>query len=77
MTPQELRRLAQEKIRSGTLPCSEHPQTWGGPGRGSLCSLCDSVIRAEHAELEVDVPDRRTLTVTTLLFHIPCHRGLD
>lgn len=75
MTPEQMRRLAREKIRDGLLPCSEHPQTWGGPGSGSHCSLCDTMVQPEHTELEVDVSDRRKLVVTTLRFHVPCHRA--
>ena len=55
MSSQELRHMARAKIRNGELPCSEHPKTWGGRGRGAPCSVCGTAVEAEQLEFEVEV----------------------
>lgn len=65
--------MARAKIRNGELPCSEHPKTWGGRGRGSPCSLCGTAVEPEQLEFEVEVVESGCVAPTILRFHVPCH----
>jgi hypothetical protein len=49
-----LRKLAREVLLAGKLPRGEPDRTWGGPGLGALCSVCEQPITADEAEYEVE-----------------------
>ena len=59
---------AHERIDAGLLPRVPPLRTWGGPGSGLACSLCDQPITSSEPEfelqLEADEPVR---------FHRECH----
>lgn len=69
----DLLRLAHDKIKSGKLPCISHPKTWGGFGRGSVCSLCGNTISNQQPEIEVQVESPTGLTGALFKFHVSCH----
>ena len=48
-----LREMARTVIRDGKLP-SQHPdRTWGGPGVGAACAVCDRPVTREQLEFEI------------------------
>src|SRR5690606_2296819 len=49
-----LRRLARESIAKGLLPDRSPEQTWGGPGTGAKCALCEALVRSDELEFEVE-----------------------
>jgi hypothetical protein len=49
----DLRQRAREAIQIGNLP-SRHPdRTWGGPGVGAACPVCELPVKKEEMEFEV------------------------
>jgi hypothetical protein len=55
------------KLWVGTLPVDDPVKTYGGLGSGLKCDGCDGLILSNGPELEVDMPDARTLR-----FHVAC-----
>lgn len=49
-----LREKAREAIRNGTLPARKPDRTFGGPGSGVRCALCDELIPQSQMELEIE-----------------------
>ena len=52
-----LRKLARELLRSGKLPRREPDDTWGGPGVGALCAVCEKAIMRAELEYELEFAD--------------------
>jgi hypothetical protein len=48
-----LREKACAVIRAGKLPSRAPDSTWGGPGVGAPCSICDLPVEADQMELEI------------------------
>jgi hypothetical protein len=48
-----LREKARVVIRTGTLPDRAPDRTWGGPGVGAPCSICDLPVEADQMEFEI------------------------
>jgi hypothetical protein len=48
-----LRRLARLVLEGGKLPQRVPDRTWGGPGIGAPCALCDQPITLDQMECEV------------------------
>src|SRR5262249_48547836 len=48
-----LRDQARAKLREGTLPVVKPSRTWGGPGAGLTCAVCDLTIGKDQIEFEV------------------------
>ena len=48
-----LREEAREALRNGKLPRREPVHTWGGPGVGAPCSLCEFPVTKDQLELEI------------------------
>jgi hypothetical protein len=48
-----LRDRARHAIRSGKLPKQDPDRTWGGPGVGAPCSVCEKPVTREQVEYEV------------------------
>jgi hypothetical protein len=65
-----LRLVARERIEKGKLPSAVPSRMWGGRGGGKPCALCDTVIKREETELEVE--ERLGGKVETFHFHILC-----
>ena len=66
-----LKRLAQERIESGQLPCDPSARMWGSRGSGAECALCGRPIGPNEIEYEVEM--RVNGTTDTLQFHRVCH----
>jgi hypothetical protein len=49
----ELRKVAREVLRAGKLPRREPDRTWGGPGVGALCAVCEKPVTRDELEYEV------------------------
>jgi hypothetical protein len=68
-----LREKAREAIRNGKLPTMEARRTWGGPGSGTVCSMCGEPVRQGEMELEVEYRrDGKTSDLGHYFFHIRC-----
>ncbi len=48
-----LREQAREVIKSGKLPSRNPDRTWGGPGVGVTCSVCEKPVTKDQLEFEV------------------------
>lgn len=40
-------------IQNGKLPSREPTRTWGGPGVGARCAICDLPVRKTEMEFEI------------------------
>jgi len=65
-----LRLVARERIEKGKLPHAVPSRMWGGRGGGKPCAICDTIIKREETELEVE--ERLGGKVETFHFHILC-----
>lgn len=45
---------AREAVRSGNLPSRRPDRTFGGPGNGAACAVCDQPVRRDQMELELE-----------------------
>ena len=66
-----LKRLAQERIESGALPCDPGARMWGSRGSGASCALCGEPIGPDEIEYEVEM--RVNGGTEPLQFHRVCH----
>ena len=48
-----LREQARAVIQSGKLPSRTPDRTWGGPGVGATCSVCEKPVTKEEMEFEI------------------------
>jgi hypothetical protein len=48
-----LRARARAAIQSGKLPPRRPDRTWGGPGVGATCSICDLPVTKDDMEFEI------------------------
>ncbi len=48
-----LREKARAVIRNGKLPARRPDRTWGGPGVGALCSVCELPVKKDELEFEI------------------------
>jgi hypothetical protein len=49
-----LREKAREAVRNGKLPARRPDRTWGGPGVGAPCSVCDHPVTKDEMEFEIE-----------------------
>ncbi len=75
MEEERLRRQAQERIRQGRLPAQVPLRTWGGPGAGYPCCLCDLPIT--QGEIEFELQFGANPNPISLRFHSRCHVAWD
>jgi hypothetical protein len=68
-----LREKARIAIRSGKIPARRPDRTWGGPGVGALCTVCDQPIGKEQLEFEIQFArDGDDPGLDTYHVHIRC-----
>jgi hypothetical protein len=68
-----LRRVVRLVLESGKLPRRDPDQTWGGPGGGAPCAVCDQPITSEQVEYEVQFAhDGATPGLDKLHLHLRC-----
>ena len=48
-----LREQARTAIQNGKLPSHTPDRTWGGPGVGATCSVCEKPVTKDQLEFEV------------------------
>lgn len=48
-----LRAKARAAVQSGKLPGRAPDRTWGGPGIGATCAVCDLPVRKDEMEFEI------------------------
>lgn len=48
-----LREQAREAIHNGKLPAGPPDRTWGGPGVGAPCSVCEKPVTKQELEFEI------------------------
>jgi hypothetical protein len=48
-----LREKARAAIQNGRLPSRRPDRTWGGPGVGAVCSICELPVRKDELEFEI------------------------
>jgi hypothetical protein len=49
-----LREKARAAIRNGKLPERRPDRTWGGPGVGASCAVCDLPVTKDELEFEIE-----------------------
>lgn len=47
-----LREQAQKAIQTDRLPSRAPDRTWGGPGVGAACSVCEKPVTKQEMEFE-------------------------
>jgi hypothetical protein len=50
---QVLREKARAVIQAGKLPSRRPDRTWGGPGVGAPCAICDLPVTSDELEFEI------------------------
>jgi hypothetical protein len=71
-----LRSRAQALIRARTLPNPLPARRWGGPGNGTRCPVCTSVVDARELCVEIEFlngPEGQF----SAHFHVPCLLALE
>jgi hypothetical protein len=48
-----LRGKAQAAIRDGKIPSRRPDRTWGGPGVGAPCTICELPVEQSQMEFEI------------------------
>ncbi len=48
-----LRQQARTAIQSGKMPSQRPDRTWGGPGVGARCVICEQPVSRDELEFEV------------------------
>ena len=49
-----LREQARAAVQSGKLPSRKPDRTWGVPGVGAPCSVCEKPVTKEDMEFEIE-----------------------
>jgi hypothetical protein len=53
MDEDTLREKARSALQRGKLPDRPPDRTWGGPGVGALCTICELPVRRTELEFEI------------------------
>jgi hypothetical protein len=53
MDESTLREKARQTVRDGKLPRRRPDRTWGGPGVGAVCAVCELPVRKDELEFEI------------------------
>ncbi|HEY1725069.1 MAG TPA: hypothetical protein VGF89_06585 [Steroidobacteraceae bacterium] len=72
-TERDLQLRARARISEGRLPCPHQFRTWGGRGSNRPCALCDTAIRPDEVEYEIEAPEDDGARL--FHFHILCHNA--
>jgi hypothetical protein len=49
-----LRQRAREALQAGKIPAKRPERTWGGPGVGAQCVICERPVSRDELEFEVE-----------------------
>ncbi len=73
-----LREQAREAIRSGRLPARAPDRTWGGPGEGLACAVCQRPVTKDEMEFEIEFAHNgRSPSIDKYHVHIRCFAGWE
>lgn len=72
MDESTLRRKAREAIQAGKLPSRRAESTWGGPGVGTHCAICDKPVKRDEVEFELEFARDDDPGLDTYHLHIRC-----
>jgi hypothetical protein len=53
MTEKDVRAKARAVVLAGKLPSRRPDRTWGGPGVGAICTVCDLPVEPSQMEFEI------------------------
>ncbi len=68
-----IRDKIREKISTGALPMLAPHRTWGGPGEGLGCVVCERPISKDQVEFEVHFMQEGQLAPEVTRFHLDCY----
>ncbi len=49
-----LREKARSALQAGKIPDRRPDRTWGGPGVGAACAICDLPVERDQMEFEIE-----------------------
>jgi hypothetical protein len=52
--PKTVDEQAREAVRRGKLPSRDPDSTWGGPGVGAACAVCELPVAKDQLEIEIE-----------------------
>ena len=67
-----LRDQARYAIRSGKLPSRQPDRTWGGPGVGVVCIICDQRVAQDQMEFAIGFAGDETMPGVDT-YHVHLH----
>jgi hypothetical protein len=68
-----LREQARAAARYGKLPARRPDRTWGGPGVGAPCTICERPVQRDEMEFEVQFErDGGTAGLDKFHLHLEC-----
>jgi hypothetical protein len=67
-----LREKVRQRIQSGALPRAKPNRTWGGPGAGLICAVCDQRITRDQIEYEVQFVQEGVSAPQICHLHLAC-----
>jgi hypothetical protein len=53
MDEQTIREKARAVLETGKVPRRHPDRTWGGPGVGAVCTICEVPVRRDEMEFEI------------------------
>jgi len=68
-----LRDQARYAIRSGKLPSRQPDRTWGGPGVGVVCIICDQPVARDQMEFAIGFAGDETMPGVDT-YHVHLHQ---
>jgi hypothetical protein len=48
-----LREKARAAVQNGKIPARRPDRTWGGPGVGAACAVCERPVKRDELEFEI------------------------
>lgn len=72
-----LRQKAREAIRAGKLPERRPDRTWGGPGVGAHCQICNIPVARDEVELEIEFARGESPVLEKYHVHVRCFRAWE
>lgn len=68
-----LREQARTAIQNGKLPSRPPDRTWGGPGVGAMCAVCEKPVTTDQLEFEIQfVRDGSSPGLDKYHVHVRC-----
>ena len=68
-----LRVKARAAVQTGKLPGRRPDRTWGGPGVGIVCTVCEKPVTRDELEFQIEFEgDGATPVVDRFHVHIRC-----